>query len=138
MPFLTKRRPAEDYVPAPMGPALAGLGHNQPPDTSGCCILTEDGWKQLSPVKQELRKPTRVAPLRAEGRFIELQDPAHYDDQGRYILDPAEWRPGEFERFKQLLDDARTNSYRSGPSVDYFGNRRRPGRYDKWGVRVMT
>lgn len=97
-------------------------------------IFTAEGWKQLRPRRNDIIQPARVAPLRADGRYITLQDPLDYDDQGRYLHDPKVWRKGELEAFRKLLMENSNTSGRGG----YAGEPRPPGRYDRWGVRVMS
>jgi hypothetical protein len=86
--------------------------------------------------------PARTAPLKASAinpENIPDPDPDDYNDQGRFIRNPA---ARLMRAIAQLQQDNKELSedriYRHNGDKFTVGSLERNGRHDKWGVKVMT
>lgn len=128
--------------------------------TSGHCIRTKHGWRGLTPtvcvyryaetdqqpwdIKYDRDKDPKYNP---ELRTNKIASPEGED--GRYrdgfiVKDGVEWTPTMWQHFLSLQKDnregiaARINRRGGGEDYVKVPNLSRAGRFDKWGVKVMT
>lgn len=95
-------------------------------------IRTRLGWKMIRGAMNDVRQPTRTPPLYLSHFLYNETD---FDDQGRIKPGHLKTEDEVFADFKRHLADSRTAASAGSREVR---EDRPPGRYDKWGVRVMT